>query len=151
MKITLDDLTHPAVAKLLGEHLEDMYASSPAESVHALDLSALQKPHIRFFTLWHGEELAACGALKRLNTDTAELKSMRAASQFRGKGYGRAILKHLMQDARSSGVERLYLETGSTTYFEAARSLYLSEGFEYCAPFGDYSEDPFSSFMTTQL
>lgn len=151
MLIRVDDLTSPAIADLLTEHLQDMYAASPPESVHALDLSKLRKPEITFWSVWDGEQLLGCGALKELDAQHAEIKSMRSANQFRGRGVGKVMLEHILQVARERNYSRLSLETGSTDFFIPARKLYERYGFECCGPFGDYPEDPYSVFMTKAM
>lgn len=151
MLIKVDDLTSPAIADLLTEHLQDMYAASPPESVHALDLTKLRKPEITFWSVWDGEQLLGCGALKELDAQHAEIKSMRSANQFRGRGVGKVMLEHILQVARARNYLRLSLETGSTDFFIPARKLYERYGFECCGPFGDYPEDPYSVFMTKAM
>jgi len=151
MKITLDDLKGPEIAALLTEHLEDMRATSPPESVHALDLDDLRQPNIRFWTLWDGRNLAGCGALKWLDAEHAEIKSMRTAATYKQQGVASQILQHLINDAKAAGVQRLSLETGSMAFFLPARSLYAKFGFELCGPFADYTLDPNSLFMTKKL
>ncbi len=151
MEIRIDDLTSEAIAELLTEHLQDMYAASPPESVHALDLTKLRKPEISFWCVWDGEELMGCGALKELTPQHAEIKSMRSANRFRGRGVGKAMLQHILQVARERNYARLSLETGTQDFFIPARKLYEGFGFEYCGPFGDYKEDPYSAFMTKSL
>ncbi|NMH66296.1 GNAT family N-acetyltransferase [Shewanella salipaludis] len=151
MKIVLDDLSGPEVAALLQEHLDDMRATSPPESVHALDLEGLRRPEIRFWTLWLEGELAGCGALKRLDAGHAEIKSMRTASRFQRRGVASSLLAHLIADAGNCGVQRLSLETGSMAFFAPARSLYAKHGFAFCPPFGDYRPDPNSLFMSRRL
>ena len=117
MKIILDDLKGPEIAALLTEHLEDMRATSPPESVHALDLDGLRQPNIRFWTLWDGRNLAGCGALKWLDAEHAEIKSMRTAATYKQQGVASQILQHLINDAKAAGVQRLSLETGSMAFF----------------------------------
>ena len=151
MKIILDDLKGPEIAALLTEHLEDMRATSPPESVHALDLDGLRQPNIRFWTLWDGRNLAGCGALKWLDAEHAEIKSMRTAATYKQQGVASQILQHLINDAKAAGVQRLSLETGSMAFFQPARSLYAKFGFELCGPFADYTLDPNSLFMTKKL
>ena len=151
MKIEIDDLSHPAVHALLDEHLQSMYALSPPESVHALDLERLRQPGITFWTAWEGSLLLACGALKELDGMHGEVKSMRTPAACRRKGAGRAILAHIIAVAKSRGYQRLSLETGSMEAFMPAQRLYESAGFTYCGPFGDYVEDPNSVFMTMRL
>ena len=151
MKIILDDLKGPEIAALLTEHLEDMRATSPPESVHALDLDGLRQPNIRFWTLWDGRNLAGCGALKWLDSEHAEIKSMRTAATYKQQGIASKVLQHLINDAKATGVRRLSLETGSMAFFQPARNLYAKFGFELCDPFADYVLDPNSLFMTKRL
>ena len=151
MNIRLDDLTEFKVSKLLSEHLSDMALHSPPESIHALDLEALQQPDVTFWCAWEGDELAGCGALKELGAEHAEIKSMRTAKSFRNKGVAKMILEHLINEAANRRYKTLSLETGSMDAFYPARSLYSSYGFEYCAPFVGYKEDPNSVFMTMDL
>ena len=151
LKIEVDDLSRAAVRRLVGEHLTDMFAESPIESVHALDLDALRKPDVTFWTAWSGSELLACGALKELNPSEGELKTMRTAAVARGQGVGAAMLAHLLHEATARGYRRVSLETGTQPYFAAARRLYARHGFVECGPFAGYVEDPFSTFMTREL
>ena len=151
MLIRIDDLNGREIRELLEDHLRNMHALSPPESVHALDLAALQKPDITFWTAWSSKKLLGCGALKELDPTHGEIKSMRTLSTERRKGVGRAILEHIIREARSRSYSRLSLETGSMGAFAPARRLYESFGFECCAPFGDYSDDPNSVFMTRLL
>jgi putative acetyltransferase len=151
MLIRIDDLRGPEVALLLTEHLEDMYAVSPPESVHALDLEKLRKPEITFWSVWDGDQLAGCAALKHLEDGHAEIKSMRTANSHRGKGVAIKIMEHILAVAAEREYERLSLETGTQDFFIPARKLYERFGFEYCGPFGDYAEDRWSAFMTKVL
>jgi putative acetyltransferase len=151
VQIRVDDLSDPRIAEFLEEHLKDMRRISPPESVHALDLERLKKPEITFWSVWIGSELVGCGALKRLDREHAELKSMRTSSLRRRNGIGKLILEHIIGEARHSGYRRMSLETGSMPFFEPARSLYASYGFVRCAPFANYKEDPYSVCMTRLL
>lgn len=151
MKIETDDLSRPAIHALLEEHLQSMRAQSPPGSVHALDLDKLRAPEITFWSAWDGDVLVGCGALKQLDAVHGEVKSMRTPSAVRRRGAGRAILSHVIAEARSRGYERLSLETGAMASFAPAHTLYESAGFTRCGPFGDYAEDPNSVFMTLRL
>ncbi|NML47664.1 GNAT family N-acetyltransferase [Ramlibacter sp. G-1-2-2] len=151
MHLRLDDLRGPEIRALLEEHLRNMREISPPESVHALDLDALRRPGISFWTAWSGADLLGCGALKELDATHGEVKSMRTAMAHRNKGVARAILERVMQEARARSYGRLSLETGSQVEFQPARRLYESFGFTYCPPFGDYQEDPHSVFMTRSI
>ena len=151
MKIKIDDLQHPAIHALLNEHLQNMYELTPPESVHALNLEKLRAPEITFWTAWENDLLLGCGALKELDRKHGEIKSMRTPLAHRRKGAGRAILAYIIEVAKRRGYERLSLETGSQEAFTPAQKLYESFGFTYCGPFGDYTEDPNSVFMTRLL
>lgn len=151
MNIKTDNVTHPAVIALLDEHLRDMFAASPPESVHALDHDELRAPDVTFWTAWDGDELLGCGALKELDERHGEIKAMRTSRNQLRKGVAAAMLEHIVATARERGYERLSLETGSGGPFEAALRFYESQGFRYCEPFADYVPDPFSRFMTRSL
>ena len=149
--IVRDDLSGPEVADLLRLHLEEMHQWSPACKVHALPLERLREPDVAFWSAWDGERLAAVGALKELGGGRGELKSMRAAPEYRGKGAGEAILLHLLGEARSRGYCWLGLETGRPEPFVPARRLYEKHGFAECPAFGDYVSDDFSLCMDRTL
>lgn len=151
MHLRLDDLSGPEIRALLEEHLNSMHELSPPESVHALDLEGLRKPDISFWTVWSGNQLLGCGALKELSSTHGEIKSMRTAAAHQRKGVARTVLEHIIREATARGYTRLSLETGSMPAFEPARTLYETFGFDYCAPFGEYVEDPNSVFMTRWL
>jgi len=151
MNIRIDDLRGPEIHALLEEHLRHMHELSPPESVHALDLDKLRRPDITFWTIWDGALLLGCGALRQLSASEGEVKSMRTPDAHRGRGAARAVLNHIIETARSRGLKRLSLETGSQPGFEPARRLYASAGFKFCGPFADYPEDPYSAFMSLEL
>ena len=141
----------PEVAALLREHLATVALHSPPESIHALDLDALRAPSVTFWSVRRGAELAGCGALKELDARHGEIKSMKTAAPHLRTGVGRAILEHILAEARRRGYRRVSLETGSAEAFAPARALYARFGFEPCGPFGAYVEDPYSVFMTRGL
>ncbi len=141
----------PEIAELLNEHLRDMHRVSPPESIHALDLESLRKPDITFWTIWDAAILAGCGAIKALDPQHAEIKSMRTASAQQRKGVAKQLLQHRLDEAKQRGYTRVSLETGSMDFFIPARALYASFGFENCPPFSDSIEDPDSVFMTKEL
>ncbi len=151
MQIKLDDLSGSEIRALLEEHLRNMHEISPPESVHALDIAKLQQHDITFWTVWEGDELLGCGALRELDSTHGEVKSMRTAMAHRRKGVARVVLEHIINEAKFRKYIRLSLETGSQREFEPAQKLYESFGFTYCLPFADYEEDPNSVFMTKEL
>jgi putative acetyltransferase len=151
LNFRIDDLSGEPVRDLIARHLAGMRASSPPESVHAFDIDALRGPDMTFWSVWVEDEIAGCGALKQIDAKRGEIKSMRVADKFLGRGIGRAILNHLIAEARFRGMESLWLETGSTESFTPALGLYESAGFKRCGPFEGYIDDPFSVFMTRSL
>ena len=151
MRVEIDNPERPDVYALLEEHLRNMYALSPPESVHALDVSRLKGPEITFWSVRDGDTLLGCGALKEIDPEHGEVKSMRTPQALRRRGAGRAVLTHILSEARRRGYKRLSLETGSMDVFLPAQKLYESFGFTYCGPFADYKPDPYSVFMTLTL
>jgi putative acetyltransferase len=151
MEIRIDDLNGPEVAALLAEHLRCMAAVSPPESRHALNLDGLRLPDVTFWTVWHDQRLAGCGALKQLEPEHGEIKSMRTAQACLRQGVASFLLQHIISEARRRSYHRLSLETGAMKYFEPAHSLYRKFGFSPCAPFANYRQDPNSVFMTKEL
>ncbi|MEI5909315.1 GNAT family N-acetyltransferase [Bacillus spongiae] len=151
MEIKIDDLTGHDVIKLVGEHLQGMGVHSPPESIHALNLEELKKPDITFWSVWEEEQLMGCGALKELDDQHGEIKSMRTSSLHLRKGVARELLGFIIAEAKRRGYRKLSLETGSMDAFKPARKLYTSFGFQYCKPFSDYKEDPNSLFMSLDL
>ncbi|MCK1723588.1 GNAT family N-acetyltransferase [Bradyrhizobium sp. 141] len=150
MEIRQDDPKAPHVADLLAHHLEEL-RSVMGEHAQALDASGLSAPTVTFWTVWHGDVLAGFGALKRLDEALGEVKSMRAAPAARGTGVGRAILLHIIAEARKRGYARLSLETGTAPLHVPAVALYRSVGFVPCEPFADYQASPHNQFMSLDL
>ena len=150
-RIVEDDLSGPPIRALLEVHFAGMLANSPADSCHFLDFDGLNAPDVTFWSIHRGDDLAGCGALKRLGSAHGEIKSMRTAESFLRRGVAARMLEHIIVEARGRGLEHLSLETGSGAAFEPALALYRRYGFEDCAPFADYKPDPFSRFMTRVL
>ena len=151
MHIQIDDLRGAAIQQLLQVHLDAMHSYSPPESVHALDLEALRHSSITFWTAWEGDELLGCGALKKLSSHHAELKSMRTVEAHMRRGVALAILRHIESAAIATGIQRISLETGQHAPCIAAQKLYAAQGYVETEPFADYVLDPFSMFMTKVL
>lgn len=148
-------LDRPAVAALLTHHLAEMRGETPAENAHALDLSGLADPAIRFFCAWDGDVLLGVAALKRLSAehgpDHGEVKSMRTAPAALRRGVARLLLDRLVAEARGAGMTRLSLETGTAPLFAPANRLYEAAGFRDGPVFGGYPESPHNRFMTLTL
>ena len=151
VEVSEGGLEDPSVHALLEEHLADMHATSPPESVHALDLSGLRAPGVTFWTARLDGDAVGCVALKELTAGSAELKSMRTSAVARGRGIGTALLTVVLDEARSRGYRSVSLETGTQAFFGPAHRLYERYGFTECGPFGDYVLDPHSTFMTLTL
>jgi putative acetyltransferase len=151
MHIKIDDLTGPAIAALLREHLANMAENSPPESIHALNIEQLRQPDITFWSVWDDAELLGCGALKELSPRHGEIKSMRTVFRHRRKGVAARLVEHILEEAKKRGYARVSLETGSMEAFRPAHHLYARFGFKESGPFADYVEDQNSLFMTKEL
>ncbi|MDP2737938.1 MAG: GNAT family N-acetyltransferase [Pseudorhodobacter sp.] len=151
LRVRRDSPLAPEVAALLERHLALMWASSPAESVHALAADDLMADDVAFFSLRDGKVVLGIGALRRIDARHAEIKSMHIVAEARGRGLARIMLDQLVAEARVMGYTRLSLETGVEAVFAPARALYRSAGFAICAPFQGYATDPNSVFMTCAL
>lgn len=149
--VTLDDPRTADVRGLLAQHLAFARQHSPAEDVHALDLTGLLAADMSFFSIRARGELLGIGALRQLDALHAEIKSMHTQAAARGRGVGRAMVDHLVGVARARGCRRVSLETGSMAAFASARALYTSSGFVVCPPFGAYRSSPNSVCMTLEL
>ena len=145
------DLDSNDVRELLAFHFDAMRSTSPPEACHVLPIDGLRDPAVTFWSAREGGALVGVGALKQISPDHGEIKSMRTAPAALGRGTGRAILRHIIEQAHQRGYTRLSLETGSTEPFAAALRLYTSEGFVPCDPFGDYQDTPFTRFFTREL
>ena len=151
MRIELDDVSRPEVVALVEYHLRSMHEISPPDSVFALDLSGLKHPSVTFWTVWDGTDLLGMGGLKQLDTEHGEIKSMRTAPTALRRGVARAMLDHIIAEARARGYRRLSLETGSNAPFAPAWAMYERARFVPCAPFGGYSDTSFSRYFTLDL
>lgn len=151
LRIRVDDLSGPEIEQFLDEHIAEMQSVTPPESKHALDLEGLRRPEVTFWSVLDGGTVVGCGALKAVDDDHAEIKSMRVAPSHRRRGVASLLLEHILAEATARGFSQVSLETGSFEFFEPARRLYTSHGFEPCEPFADYKPDPNSFFMTRSL
>jgi putative acetyltransferase len=150
-RIIEDDLSGADIRALLEVHFAAMLANSPEGSCHFLDVDGLKGPGVTFWSIWGGDDLAGCGAIKIHDAALGEIKSMRTDERHVRKGAGAAMLAHIIDFAKAQGLERLSLETGSGPAFDAAHGLYHRFGFTECVPFADYKPDPFSRFFTLDL
>lgn len=151
MVIEPADLDSAAFIALMEEHRLAMQATAPLESQHALELSGLKQPHIKAWVLREDQALLGCGALQHIDARDVEIKAMRTSRAHLRRGVGKAVLAHLLQEARDAGYARASLETGSMDYFAPARRMYADAGFVECGPFADYIDDPNSTYMTRAL
>ena len=139
---------HPEVNQLLTKHFIELRAASPEGSAHVLDIAGLKVPSIKFWSLWENTKLMGCGALKFLNDNHGEFKSIRVHDKFRNKGYGIEIIKHLINEAKKLNIERISIETGAGDFFKPARKLFQKCDFELCEPFAHYKDDINSLYFT---
>ena len=139
---------HPEVNKLLTKHFIELRAASPEGSAHVLDIPGLKVSTIKFWSLWESEKIFGCGALKFLDNEHGEFKSIRIHDDFRNKGYGIKIIDHLIYEAKKLNIKRISLETGAGKFFDPARRLFKKCNFEPCQPFAHYKEDINSLYLT---
>lgn len=151
IQVRLDDLSSPEVQALIAEHLEGMRGNSPPGNVHALAIDELRRPDVTFWSAWQDSVLCGCGALKELDAESAEVKSMRTRPAFLRQGVGQALLDEMIRTARKRNYTRLLLETGAGDAFAAAHALYARNGFDWCGPFADYEATDFNVFMVKAL
>jgi putative acetyltransferase len=151
MDVRIGELRNKDIINLLKEHHADMLSHSPPESVHALDLTALESPDVTFWSFWVDHKLAGIGALKELDNEHGEIKSMRTSTNFLRKGIARKLLAHIINQANTRSYKKLSLETGTMDAFLPAQMLYKQFGFKECEPFDNYQEDHYSMFMSKSI
>lgn len=151
IKIKTDDLSDGKVIELLEVHHTEMYLYSPTESIHALDKSEINDPDITFWSAWDGDNLAGCGALKELSDNQGEIKSMRTSKPYLRRGIADRILRKILEEAKARSYKKISLETGTHEVFIPAVTLYKKHGFMECGPFGTYTLDPHSTFLTKEI
>tara|TARA_B100000787_G_scaffold405_1_gene340 strand:+ start:197 stop:664 length:468 start_codon:yes stop_codon:yes gene_type:complete len=139
---------NPEVHELLIKHFIELRSVSPEGSAHVLDIAGLKDPSIKFWSLWEESDLMGSGALKFIDIEHGEFKSIRVSDRFKGKGNGLKVINHLINEAKKLNIKRLSLETGAGDFFLAARKLFNKSGFETCEPFSHYKNDVNSVYMT---
>ena len=141
------NFNNPEVHELLIKHFIELRSVSPKGSAHVLNIDGLKEPSIKFWSLWEENDLIGSGALKFLDEEHGEFKSIRVIDQFRGKGNGSKVINHLINEAKKLNIKRLSLETGSGNFFIPARKLFVKSGFKICKPFSHYKNDINSVYM----
>ena len=142
------NFNHSEVNELLTKHFIELRAASPEGSAHVLDIDGLKVSSIKFWSLWKNEKLIGCGALKFLDKDHGEFKSIRIHDDFRNQGNGIKVIKHLIDEAKKLKIKRISLETGAGKFFDPARKLFKKCNFTPCNPFAHYKEDVNSIYLT---
>ena len=148
MKSIENNFDDPEVNNLLTKHFIELRNVSPEGSTHVLDIPGLKDQSIKFWSLWENNDLLGCGALKFLDKNHGEFKSIRIADNFRGKGLSIKIIQHLIEEAKKLNISRISVETGAGKFFIPARKLFKKTGFTLCEPFAHYKEDINSVYLT---
>jgi putative acetyltransferase len=151
MKSIEGNFDNSEVNNLLKKHFIELRSVSPAGSTHVLDIDGLKDPSIKFWSLWENNKLVGCGALKFLEKNHGEFKSIRVADEFKKKGIGERIINHLIEEAKKLKISKLSIETGAGDFFLPARNLFSKFGFKSCPPFAHYKDDPNSCYYTLDL
>ena len=139
---------NPEVNELLIRHFVELRDASPEGSAHVLDIPGLKVPSIKFWSLWDDKKLIGCGALKFLDKEHGEFKSIRIHDDFRNQGHGTNVINHLISEAKKLNIKRLSIETGASDFFIPARKLFKKTGFTVCEPFAHYKKDINSVYLT---
>jgi len=148
LKSIEDNFDNPEVHELLVKHFIELRSVSPEDSCHVLDIAGLKDPTIKFWSLWDDDQLMGAGALKFLDKEHGEFKSIRVNDKFRNKKNGIKIINHLINEAIKLNIKKLSLETGAGEFFLPARKLFVSCGFKVCEPFSYYKEDINAVYMS---
>tara|TARA_A100001011_G_C14021153_1_gene719508 strand:+ start:151 stop:606 length:456 start_codon:yes stop_codon:yes gene_type:complete len=151
MKTIEGNFDNLEVNQLLKKHFIELRSVSSEGSTHVLDIEGLQDKSIKFWSIYENDKLIGCGALKFLDTMHGELKSIRVADSFKKKGYGKKIIKVLIEKSRQLNIKKISVETGSGEFFLPARKLFKNSGFKECKPFSHYVDDPNSCYMSLNL
>jgi len=151
MKSIENNFAEAQVNELLTKHFIELRSVSPKGSTHVLNIPGLKDPSIRFWSLWDEEELIGCGALKLLDKEHGEFKSIRVADKYRKSGMGEKIISHLIDQAQQIGIKKISTETGAGEFFDPARKLFKKFGFKNCKPFAHYKKDPNSCYYTLNI
>ena len=139
------------VNELLTKHFIELRAASPEGSAHVLDIPGLKVSSIKFWSLWDGEKLIGCGALKFLDKEHGEFKSIRIHDNFRKQGQGINVINHLINEAKKLNIKKISIETGAGDFFIPARKLFKRTGFSECEPFAHYKVDINSVYLTKKI
>tara|TARA_B100000941_G_scaffold238726_1_gene181819 strand:+ start:515 stop:982 length:468 start_codon:yes stop_codon:yes gene_type:complete len=142
------NFNHPEVNKLLTKHFIELRAASPEGSAHVLDIRGLKVPSIKFWSLWESEKIFGCGALKFIDKEHGEFKSIRIHDDFKNQGNGIKVINHLIGEAKKLNIKRISLETGAGEFFDPARKLFKRCDFKPCKPFAHYKQDVNSIYLT---
>lgn len=151
MKTIESNFEDPEVNQLLKKHFVELRSVSPKGSTHVLDIEGLQNKNIKFWSIYENHKLIGCGALKFLDSNHGEFKSIRVADSFRKKGYGKKVISVLFEKSKELGINKISVETGSGEFFLPARRLFEEFGFEECEPFGHYVNDSNSCYMSLEI
>ena len=151
MKVIENNFDNAEVNHLLTKHFIELRSVSPDDSCHVLDIKGLKDSSIKFWSFWDNNQLIGCAALKFLDDEHGEFKSIRVEDNSRGKGFGKKIISHLIEVAKNEGIKKLSIETGAGDFFKSARKLFKKFGFKNCRPFADYKEDPNSCYFDLEI
>ena len=142
---------NPEVNELLIKHFIELRAASPEGSAHVLNIPGLKVSSIKFWSLWNNEKLIGCGALKFLDKEHGEFKSIRVHDNFRRQNIVIKLIECLIIEAKKLDVKKISIETGAGEFFKPARKLFKKCDFKPCFPFGHYKVDPNSLYYTKQI
>jgi putative acetyltransferase len=145
MHIGRSTLASPDAARLIAALNAELSTTFPEPGATHFSLSDTEvvAGNGAFLVAYLNGAAVGCGAVRRLDETTAEIKRMYVDPSFRGRGIGRALVAALEHEARLVGVTTIVLETG--TRLVSAIKLYEAMGYAQIPLFGEYLSSPNTS------
>ena len=151
IEISREDIHSPVASTLILDLNSELSSRYPEEGANhfRLDADEVEEGKGAFLVTHVDGKPVGCGAIRRLDANTAEIKRMYVVPDARGKGIGRAILTALETESRRLNVHKIVLETGDRQ--PEALALYASSGFDRINRYGEYIDSPLSVCMAKIL
>jgi GNAT superfamily N-acetyltransferase len=145
VRIRRSTLASPDAVRLIAALNLELTGRFPEPGATHFSLSAAHvAPGEGAFVIAYLDDLAVgCGAVRRLDDTTAELKRMYVDPPVRGRGIGRSLVEALEYEARDLGVSKIVLETGAR--LTPAIKMYEAMGYVRIPLFGEYLSSPNTS------
>ena len=151
IEIERADINSPVVGELITALNAELKRQYPEEGATHFRLNSEEVAEGRgaFLVAYASGKPIGCGAIRKLDSETAEIKRMYVIPEVRGKGISKKILLALEQEGRRLGIRRIVLETGERQI--EAMALYARAGFARIPLFGEYLNSPLSICMAKEI